>query len=101
VNAGLLVALFERRIGGLFGQGLFRPVARMLLAAGGMGALAWLTEGALERVLGTSGLRAQLATGLLPVGAGTVAYALLTRALRVGEAEVLWRMVRERLVRKK
>jgi hypothetical protein len=40
-------------------------------------------------------------TGLVPVAAGALAYALLTRALRVGEAEVLWRMVRERLVRKK
>ena len=36
VNAGLLVAVFERRVGGLFGHGLFRPVARMGVAAGGM-----------------------------------------------------------------
>jgi putative peptidoglycan lipid II flippase len=101
LNAGLLVGLFERRVGGLFGQGLFRPVARMGLAAGGMGALAWLVAALLERRFGTSGLRAQLVTGLVPVAAGAAAYALLTRALRVGEAEVLWRMVRERLVRKK
>ncbi len=40
-------------------------------------------------------------TGLVPVAAGIAAYALLTRALRVGEAEVLWRMVRERLGRRK
>jgi putative peptidoglycan lipid II flippase len=100
VNAGLLVVGFERRIGGLFGQGLFRPVGRMGLAAAGMGGLAWLAAAVLERHIGTSGLRAQLVTGLVPVAAGTVAYALLTRALRVGEAEVLWRLVRGRLVPK-
>jgi putative peptidoglycan lipid II flippase len=98
VNAGLLLALFERRIGGLFGQGLFRPVARMSVAAGGMGALAWLAAVGLERHFGTSGLGAQLVTCLVPVAAGTLAYALLTHALRVGEADVLWRMLRERLV---
>ena len=49
---------------------------------------------------GRAASRAQLVTGLVPVAAGTVAYALLTRVLRVGEAEVLWRMVRERLARR-
>ncbi len=101
VNSGLLVALFEKRVGGLFGQGLFRPVARMLLAASAMGAVAWLVAAGLESRWGTRGLPAQLVTGLVPVAAGVVSYALLTRALRVSEAEVLWRMVRERLVRKK
>ena len=101
VNSGLLVALFEKRVGGLFGQGLFRPVARMLLAASVMGGVAWLVAAGLESRWGTRGLLAQLVTGLVPVAAGVVSYALLTRALRVSEAEVLWRMVRERLVRKK
>jgi hypothetical protein len=64
-----------------------------------MGALAWVAAMGLERQFGTSGLRAQLVTGLVPVVAGTLAYALLTRALHVREAEVLWRMVRERLAR--
>jgi putative peptidoglycan lipid II flippase len=100
VNAGLLAAGFERRVGGLFGHGLFRPIGRMAVSAGTMGALAWLAAVGLERWLGTSGLRAQLATGLVPVAVGILTYALMTRALRVAEAEVLWRMVRERLVRR-
>jgi peptidoglycan biosynthesis protein MviN/MurJ (putative lipid II flippase) len=99
MNAGLLVGLFERRVGGLFGHGLFRPVARMAAAAAVMGALAWLAVAGLERLVGTSGLRAQLATGLLPVALGVGSYLLLTHALRLGEADVLWRMVRERRVR--
>jgi putative peptidoglycan lipid II flippase len=97
VNTGLLVGLFERRVGGLFGHGLFRPIARMLLAAIAMGAVAWVSAAGLERLVGTRGLWAQLVTGLLPVTAGVGLYLLLTRALRVAEAEVLWRMVRDRL----
>jgi putative peptidoglycan lipid II flippase len=99
VNSGLLVALFEKRVGGLFGHGLFRPVARMTLAAFVMGGVAWLAAAGLESRWGTHGLRAQLVTGLVPVAAGIASYALLTRAFRVSEAEALWRMVRERLVR--
>ena len=97
VNAGLLVGLFEKRVGGLFGHGLFRPIARMALAAAVMAGLAWLAAAGLERLVGTRGLGAQLATGLLPVVAGVGLYVLLTHALRVGEAEVVWRMVGDRL----
>jgi peptidoglycan biosynthesis protein MviN/MurJ (putative lipid II flippase) len=97
VNAGLLVGLFEKRVGGLFGHGLFRPIARMALAAAAMGGLAWLSAAGLERLVGTRGLGAQLATGLVPVVAGVGLYVLLTHALRVGEADVVWRIVRDRL----
>jgi putative peptidoglycan lipid II flippase len=97
VNAGLLVGLFERRVGGLFGHGLFRPIARMALAAAVMGVLSWLSAAGLERLVGTCGLPAQLATGLVPVVVGVGAYILVSRGLRVGEAEVVWHMVRDRL----
>ena len=96
LNLAFLGAAFERRVGGLFGHGLFRPIARMALAAAAMGALAWLSAAGLERALGTRGLLAQLVTGLVPVVAGVLTYGLLTRAMRVGEAEVLWRMARGR-----
>ncbi len=69
----------------------------MALAAAAMGGLAWLSAAGLERLVGTRGLGAQLATGLVPVVAGVGLYVLLTHALRVGEAEVVWRMVRDRL----
>jgi putative peptidoglycan lipid II flippase len=97
VNAALLVGLFERRVGGLFGHGLVRPVARMAVAAVAMAGLAWLAAAGLERLVGTRGLPAQLATGLVPVVAGVGAYFLLAHALRVGEADVVWHMVRDRL----
>ncbi len=89
LNALVLVTVFQRRVGGLLGHGLVRPLARMLLAAGLMGAAAHALAGWLERVCGTTGTAAQLATGLVPVAAGIVLYLGLTRALRVGEAEVL------------
>jgi putative peptidoglycan lipid II flippase len=100
VNTALLLAFFERRVGGLFGHGLFRPVARMAVAAAAMGVAAWASAAGLERLVGTRGLPAQLATGLVPVLVGVALYGLLAHALRVGEAEVLGRMVRDRLRRR-
>jgi peptidoglycan biosynthesis protein MviN/MurJ (putative lipid II flippase) len=97
VNAGLLVGLFERRVGGLFGHGLFRPIARMALAAAVMGGVAWLSATGLEWLVGTRGLVSQLVTGLVPVLAGVGVYVLLTHALRVAEADVLRRLVQDRL----
>jgi putative peptidoglycan lipid II flippase len=97
VNSGLLLLLFQVRVGGLLGHGLFRPIARMVAAAAVMGGLSWLATAGLEHVFGTHGLRAQLVTGLVPVAAGVGLYLLLTRALGVAEADVLWRMVRGRI----
>lgn len=97
LNAGLLLGAFERRVGGLFGHGVFRPIARMLLAAAVMGAVAFAFAGFLERVYGSRGLTAQIVTGLVPVAVGIALYAGLTRLLRVGEADVLWTAIRRRL----
>ncbi len=58
-----------------------------------------LTSAALERSVGSGHLAANLLTGLGPVLLGVALYALLTRWLRVGEAEALWSMVRQRLGR--
>jgi hypothetical protein len=73
----------------------------MAVAAAAMAALSWASAAGLERLVGTHGLWAQLVTGLVPVLAGVGLYGLLTHALRVGEAEVLGRMVRDRLRRGK
>jgi putative peptidoglycan lipid II flippase len=95
-NTLLLVALFERRVGGLLGHGLLRPIARMALAAAVMGVAAWASALGLEGLVGTRGLAARLVTGLVPVALGVALYGLLARALRVAEAEEVWRMVRGR-----
>jgi hypothetical protein len=61
-----------------------------------MGAVAWLAAAGLERLVGTRGLGAQVATGLLPEAVGVGSYLLLTHVLRVGEADALWRAFRDR-----
>jgi putative peptidoglycan lipid II flippase len=96
VNAALLVALFQKRVGGLFGHGLLRPVAGMVAAAVLMGAACRGLSVWLEGIVGTSGLTAQLATGLLPVGAGVVLYLALALAFKVGEAHVLLALLARR-----
>ena len=96
LNAGLLVAVFEKRVGGLFGHGLVRPLARMLLAALVMGGVTLALARGIEHALGSLGLAAQLATGLVPVAAGIAVYLGLTHALRVGEADVLVTLVARR-----
>jgi hypothetical protein len=58
-----------------------------------MGAAAHALATGLERLFGTVGLAAQLATGLLPVIAGVALYLGLTQALRVGEADALLSLV--------
>ena len=98
-NVAILLGAFERRVGGLFGSGLFRGIGRMLAAAAAMGAAAWGLAGLLERWLGTQGAVAQLATGLAPVALGVAVYGLISRALRVEEADALWGMVARRVAR--
>jgi putative peptidoglycan lipid II flippase len=97
LNAFLLVAVFEKRVGGLLGHGLVRPVARMLFAALVMGVASQALAAWLERIFGTAGLAAQLATGLVPVAAGITLYLALTHALRVAEADVLVALVTRRV----
>ncbi len=99
VNAVFLAASFERGYGGLRSQDLLRPILAMAGAAALMGAAVGLMAVALEQWLGTQGLTVRLQTTLVPIGAGVAAYGLLTRALAVGEAEVIWTMTRDRLAR--
>jgi putative peptidoglycan lipid II flippase len=99
VNVAVLLGAFERRVGGLFGSGLFRGIARMLPAAAAMGVVAWGLAALLEQRLGTRGVVAHAATALVPVCVGVALYGLLTRALHVEEANALWGLLRRRLRR--
>jgi putative peptidoglycan lipid II flippase len=99
MNVTILLAAFERHVGGLFGSGLFRGIGRMLPAAAAMGVVSWGLAAALERWLGTQGAVAQLAVGLVPVAIGVGLYGLLTHSLRVEEADALWGIARRRLGR--
>lgn len=97
VNAGVLAVAFERRIGGLRGDGIVSALGRMLAAAAVMApaayGLAWLLTGA----LGSRGLAFQAATALVPIVAGVAVYFVAARLLGLPEAERLLFVVRERL----
>jgi putative peptidoglycan lipid II flippase len=97
VNATLLVGAFEKRVGGLFGHGLARAIARMGMAAAVMGLAAWGAALGLERLVGTRGLFAQAVTGLVPVVLGVGLYGALARVLGVAEAREVWSAARDRL----
>jgi len=94
VNAAVLIAAFESRVGGLVRELFSSVLARMVVAAGVMAAAAWYAVHALEGWFGTQGLRAQLATGLIPVAFGGLVYLALTGLLRVPEAGQLLGLLR-------
>jgi putative peptidoglycan lipid II flippase len=90
VNALILAGMFQGRVGGLFSGGLLSRLARMVVAAAIMGPVAWFAARALETEVGTHGLVAQLVTGLGPIVAGGLVYAIAAWALRLPEARTLW-----------
>jgi putative peptidoglycan lipid II flippase len=96
VNVLVLGAVFQRRVGGLLGQGLAGLLARLITSAVILALAARGALGLLERSLGTSGLSAQLLTALVPVGAGIVTYGLLTHLFRVPEAGAVGSLIRRR-----
>lgn len=100
-NAVFLAAAFERSVGGLRGQGLLWPIARMAAAAAVMAALTWASLHLLEGWLGGHDLLARTVTCLGPVAVGILAYGLLTAALGVPEARTFLAMVASRLGRRR
>jgi putative peptidoglycan lipid II flippase len=93
-NALLLLVVLHRRVGGLVEPTTLGRVARMVAAAVGMALLLLPTTAWLEAALGTRGLAAQLATGLVPVVLGVVVYLVLAHLLRLPEAGGLVGMIR-------
>ena len=89
VQAGLLLAIFEREHRGLGGLPVLGGVLRMTAAAAAMVPCSWLTLAACEHALGTRGLLAQLVTGLLPIGVGALSYLLAARLLGLPEVDAL------------
>jgi hypothetical protein len=72
----------------------------MLAAAIAMAVLTRVLADLIQQRVGTAGLAAQLATGLVPVVAGTLLYFVLTQLLRVGEAHAFSSLVLQRLGRR-
>ena len=89
MNAAVLIAVFQSRVGGIVRELFSSTLARMVLAAAVMAPAAWYAARLLEEWFGTRGLRAQLVTGLIPVALGGAIYVGLTALLRVAEAAEL------------
>jgi putative peptidoglycan lipid II flippase len=99
VNAGFLATVFERRVGGLRGQGLASRLLRMGAAALAMAPVVWLAAQALASGLGSRGLMAQAVTGIIPVLGGIAVYGTLAWLFRVPEARAFTDHLRRRVGR--
>ena len=97
VNAAVLIAVFESRLGGLLKELLSSGLAKMAAAAALMAPAAWYSARVLEAWVGSHGLRAQLVTGLVPVALGGALYLALTGLLRVPEATQVVALLRSLL----
>ncbi len=89
MNAAILLLALEARLGRIWDRAMLRSLAQTALAASVMAPLAVLSARGLEAWVGVHGLHAQLLTGLGPVLAGGLAYALAALALRSPEARAL------------
>jgi putative peptidoglycan lipid II flippase len=84
--------ILRGELGGIEGAALVGAVARMLLAAGALAAVAYGAWYGLDELLGRS-LPAQVVTVAAGVGAGLLAYAAAVWALRVPEARQVVRLL--------
>jgi putative peptidoglycan lipid II flippase len=97
INAGVLVAVFQRRIGGLTTRDLGWAFLKMIVAAVLMGGACLGALRLTESVFGYQGLVAQLLTGLVPVALGGIVYAVVTHLLHVEEARTIGGAIARRL----
>jgi putative peptidoglycan lipid II flippase len=85
LNAGVLVLLLRRRLGGLELRHLTGVVARVIVAAGAMGAAAWALDAELHHLVPGTSLPIQLARVGAAIGGSLVVLGGALRLLRVAE----------------
>jgi len=96
VNAAVLLASFERRTGGLLDRDLRDRLGRMVLCAGMMAGIAWVSWRLLEDALGGRGLLAQAITCLVPVAIGLGTYLAATTLLGLPESRLVRGLLRRK-----
>jgi putative peptidoglycan lipid II flippase len=96
VNTLLLLGILHRRLGRLVDRTLLGHLAAMVACAAAMIPAIWWTASAAETRLGTAGLMAQLAAGLLPVLAGGLVYGLAARVFRLPEMHAILGQLRRK-----
>jgi putative peptidoglycan lipid II flippase len=96
VNFAVLAVAWKRLHGGLGGEGIYRHLARVGVAAGVLALVAGGTASALARVLPVHGLARQLALALVPIALAAVAYFAMARVLRLRELDDVLRVLTRR-----
>ncbi len=86
-----------RRLGGLDGRRVGRSLARIMAAAGLMGAVVWGVWRVLETTLDPAGLLEEALAVGVPVTVGAVAYLLLARLLGIEELDHVRSLVARRV----
>lgn len=94
----LMIAM-ERRIGGIEKKALGLSVLKILVASGAMGAVCWLSTGAVEAWLGTSRF-ARLADLAISIPLGLLVFYTACRLMKVTELEAGLRAVAGPLARR-
>lgn len=97
-NAAVLLWLLQRRLGGLDERRLFTGLARIVVAAAIMGAVAWATAGWLDGALGGEAEWRKAVRVFVAIAAALVALGASARALRIEEFNEAVRIVRRRIV---
>jgi putative peptidoglycan lipid II flippase len=93
-NAGVLLLLLSRRVGGLEGARVLRAFVKIALAAIAMGAAAFWSEAWLRGVWPGGGTLAQVVRVFGPIGVGVAVLALASALLRIEEfTEAVQRVV--------
>jgi putative peptidoglycan lipid II flippase len=85
INAGLLLVLLSRRLGGIEGARLTWSFAKILAASLVMGAAAYLAEGWLRELVPGDDLPARMLGAIGAIGAGMATLALAAWLLRIQE----------------
>jgi putative peptidoglycan lipid II flippase len=100
VNFAVLAIAWKRLHGGLGGEGIYRHLARVAIAAAVLALVAAGTASALARVLPPHGLARQLALALVPIALAAAAYLGAARVLRLRELDDVLRVVKRRAGRR-
>lgn len=98
-HALLMLGLFQRRFGGLGFSVLWGSGLRILFAAAVMAWATWGLAALIEPVVAASTVGGKLSLVAGPLAGAVLAYMVGLRLLRVREAEDLYRLLREKLVR--
>jgi len=97
VNAGLLLWLLRRRLGGLEEARNVRALGKIVVASLVMGAAAWGVEQAMERAVPGSGTLIRALRVFTSIGAATLVFVVAARILHIEEITAVLRSLAARL----